>query len=114
VRFAISRNDLRLVQLVAHFDRDEHSAAETWRQVSLAAERVGLRRPSYQHVRRLVRVERRRRELRAQRREVWQDAAARNAAGLVPSVAWTLSRVRELKLAEELVVREHKGLEALE
>ena len=111
MRFAISPNDLRLVQLVAHFDRADHSAAETWRQVSLAAERVGLRRPSYQHVRRLVRVERRLQELRAQKREVWKDAAARNAAGLVPSVVWTLSRVRELQLAEELVLQEHKPLE---
>ena len=108
MRFAISPNDLRLVQLVAHFDRADHSAAETWRQVSLAAERVGLRRPSYQHIRRLVRIERRLQELRAQQRDVWKDAATRSAAGLVPSVEWTLSRVRELRLAEELVVQEHK------
>jgi hypothetical protein len=114
VRFAISPNDPRLVQLVAHFDRADHSAAETWRQVSLAAERVGLRRPSYQHVRRLVRIERRLLELRAQRREAWSDAAARNAAGLVPSVVWSLSRVRELQLAEGLVLQEHKPLETPE
>ena len=105
MRFAIAPNDLRLVQLVAHFDRADQSAAETWRQVSLAAERVGLRRPSYQHVRRLVRVERRLQELREQQREVWKDAATRSAAGLVPSVVWTLNRVRELQLAEELVVQ---------
>ena len=111
MRFAISSNDLRLVQLVAHFDRADQSAAETWRQVSLAGERVGLRRPSYQHIRRLVRSERRLQELRTQRRDVWKDAAARNAAGLVPSVAWTLSRIRELQLAEELVVQEHKPLD---
>ncbi len=109
MRFAISANDPRLVQLVAHFDRDDQSAAETWRQVSVAVERVGLRRPSYQHVRRLVRVERRLQELRAQQRDVWKDAATRNAAGLVPSVVWTLNRVRELQLAEELVVQEHKA-----
>ena len=114
MRFAISPNDLRLVQLVAHFDRADHSAAETWRQVSLAAERVGLTRPGYQHVRRLVRVERRLQELRAQQREAWKDAATRSAAGLVPSVVWTLNRVRELQLAEELVVQEHKPLEASE
>ena len=114
MRFAIAPNDLRLVQLVAHFDRADHSAAETWRQVSLAAERVGLRRPSYQHVRRLVRVERQLQELRAQQRDVWKDAATRSAAGLVPSVVWTLSRVRELQLAEELVLQEHKPLEASE
>jgi len=112
VRFAIPPNDLRLVQLVAHFDRADHSAAETWRQVSLALERVGLTRPSYQHVRRLVRIERRLQELRAQQRDVWRDAAARSAAGLVPSVAWTLNRVRELQLAEELVVQEHKPFDA--
>ena len=114
MRFAISPNDPRLVQLVAHFDRADHSAAETWRQVSLAVERVGLTRPSYQHVRRLVRIERRLQELRAQQRDVWKDAAARNAAGLVPSVVWTLNRVRELQLAEELVLQEHKPLAAPE
>ena len=108
MRFAIASNDLRLIQLVAHFDRADQSAAETWRQVSLAVERVGSRRPSYQHVRRLVRVERRLQELRAQQRDVWKDAAKRNAAGLVPSVAWTVNRIRELQLAEELVVQEHK------
>jgi hypothetical protein len=112
VRFAISPNDLRLVQLVAHFDRADVPAAETWRRVSLAAERVGMKRPSYGHVRRLVRIERRLQELRAQQRDVWKDAVTRSAAGLVPSVVWTLSRVRELQLAEELVVQEHKPFDA--
>ena len=36
--------------------------AQTWRDVAGAAERLGMRRPSYQHVRRLVRIERRRRQ----------------------------------------------------
>ncbi len=39
--------------------------AETWRRLAEAGERLGLTRPSYQHVRRLVRIERRRRQVSA-------------------------------------------------
>ena len=55
--------------------------AQTWRAVGAAAERLGLRRPSYQHVRRLVRIERRRRQLEARGRAVLGRAAATLAAG---------------------------------
>ena len=70
MRFAISPNDPRVAVLVAALDREDVSAAETWREVASAAERLGMRRPSYQHVRRLVRIERRRRELERAGREV--------------------------------------------
>jgi hypothetical protein len=100
------------VELVAVFDRDGVPAAETWRQLGQALERIGLSRPSYHHVRRLVRIERRRRELRAEARELVADAAGRFAAGRVPNVVWTLERIRELQLAEELVVQQHKPFDA--
>ena len=85
--------------------------AETWRRVATAGERLGLSRPSYQHVRRLVRVERRRRALRADSREVLTGVLTSFAAGRVPSAVWTLQRLRELELAEELVLQEHKAFE---
>lgn len=109
MRFAISPNDPRLVELVAFFDRDEAPAAETWRHVGLALEQVGLRRPSYDVIRRLVRLERRRRELRAEARELIADAASEFAAGRVPNVVWTLERVRELQRREALVTQQYKA-----
>ena len=112
MQFAVSPNDPRLVELVAILDRDDVSAAETWREVGRALARIGLSKPSYHHVLRLVRIERRRRALRAEAREVVADAAGRFAAGRAPNVVWTLARIRELQLAEELVVQQHKPLPA--
>ena len=83
--------------------------AETWRRVGAAAAELGLLRPSYQHVRRIVRVERRRQELRREARKVLAGAVSTSAAGLVPSVVLVLERLRELQLAEELVLQEHKA-----
>lgn len=82
---------------------------ETCRQVGAAAERLGLTRPSYQHVRRLVRIERRRRELEAAGRAVLGRAASTLAAGRVPSAVSVVQQLRELQLAEELVLQEHKA-----
>ena len=84
-------------------------AAETCRRVGAVAEEIGLIRPSYQHVRRVVRVERRRRELRAEARKVLTGAVSTSAAGLAPSVVLVLERLRELQLAEELVLQKHKA-----
>lgn len=107
MRSAISPNDPRLAALVVALDQEDLPAAETCRRVGAAAEEIGLIRPSYQHVRRIVRVERRRRELRAEARKVLSGAVATSAAGLVPSVVLVLERLRELQLAEELVLQEH-------
>ena len=109
MRFAISPNDPRIAVLVVELDRDELPMAQTWRDVAGAAERLGMRRPSYQHVRRLVRIERRRRQLEARGREVLGRAAATMAAGRVPSAVLVLERLRELRGAEELVLQEHKA-----
>jgi hypothetical protein len=111
MRSAISPNDPRFSALVAALDEDDVPAAETCRRVGAAAEEIGLIRPSYQHVRRIVRVERRRRELRAEARKVLSGAVAASAAGLAPDVVLVLERLRELQLAEELVLQEHKAHE---
>jgi hypothetical protein len=111
VRFAISANDPRVAVLVCALDRDEVAIAETWRRVGEASERLGLRRPSYQHVRRLALIERRRRAVRGKRRAVWADASGALAAGRVPSAVWTLQRLRELEGEEALVIQEHKAFE---
>ena len=85
--------------------------AETWRRVGAAAAELGLLRPSYQHVRRIAQVQRRRQELRREARTVLAGAVSTSAAGLVPSVVLVLERLRELQLAEELVLQEHKLVE---
>jgi hypothetical protein len=62
MRFASSPSTrLRLRELVAALDEDGAPAAATWRLVGETAANLGLPRPSYPHVRRLVRDERRRR-----------------------------------------------------
>jgi hypothetical protein len=109
MRFAISPNDPRVAILVVELDRDEVAIAQTWRAVGRAAERLGMKRPSYQHVRRLVRIERRRRQLEARGRAVLGRAATTLAAGRVPSAVLVLERLRELERAEELVLQEHKA-----
>lgn len=109
MRFAISPNDPRVAVLVAELDSPKAPVAETWREVAGAAERLGMRRPSYQHVRRLVRIERRRRQLEATGREVLGRAATTLAAGRVPSAVLVLERLRELRRAEELVLQEHEA-----
>ena len=114
MRFAIPPNDPRVAVLVGALDRDDVPMAETWRLVADAGERLGLRRPSYGHVRRLVRIERRRRELRADARDVLTGVLTSAVAGRVPSAVWTLQRLRELELAGELVSQEHKAFERRE
>jgi hypothetical protein len=109
VRCAISPNDPRIAVLVAALDADGVPMAETWRQVAAAAERAGMRRPSYGHVRRLTRLDRRRRELERQGRAVWGKVATTLAAGRVPSAELLLEATRGTKAEQELVLQEHKA-----
>jgi hypothetical protein len=108
MRCAISRNDRRIVDLVRLLDRDDVPFAATWREVAAAAERLHARRPSYAHVRRVARLERRLRELQRESTAVLTDAAAGFAAGRVPSFVGVLVRLRELELERELVLQKHK------
>jgi hypothetical protein len=109
VRFAVAPNDPRLAVSVGALDREEVPAAETWRRVCSAAERLGLPSPSYQHVRRLVRVERRRQQVRREARGVLSGVVSSATAGRVPSAIFVLERLRELERREELVLQEHKA-----
>jgi hypothetical protein len=109
VRFAVPQNDPRLAVLAGALDQEDVPAAETWRRVCRAAERLGLPSPSYQHVRRLVRVERRRRQIGREARDVLTGVVSSSAAGRVPSAVFVLERLRELERREELVLQEHKA-----
>lgn len=109
MRFAIPPNDPRVAILVAAAEVDDVPAAEVWRRVAEGAERVGMRRPSYGHVLRLVRIERRRRQLEREGKAVLGRAASTAAAGRVPSAVFVVERLRELEAHRELVLQEHKA-----
>ena len=112
VRFAIPPNDPRIAVLVGALDHEDVPVAETWRRVSEAGERLGLTRPSYQHVRRLVRIERRRRQVRAEAREVLAGTFTTLAAGRVPSAVGHWSGCASSTGKGELVLQEHKAFGA--
>jgi hypothetical protein len=79
---------------------DDHRdpIAETCRKVGAEADRLGLTRPSYVHLRRIIRAEReRRRELDA----LTGDIVALLASGRVPRLESVTERVREANLRAE-------------
>jgi hypothetical protein len=110
VQFAIAPKDRRIADLVRAFDRDDQPAAETWRLVAAATERLGQARPSYGHVRRHVCLVRELERIRSGRREILASAGWRLAAGGVPSVPHLIKNLTELRDREELVFQEHKPL----
>jgi hypothetical protein len=113
MRFASSRASRpRLRELVAALDEDDTPVAATWRLVSETAANLGLPRPSYPHIRRLVLDERRRRRARAEIRDVIKEAASTIAAGRVPGFNYTLGRLLDAQAAlaaEEDCVSETQG-----
>jgi len=110
MRFASSRSARpRLRELVAALDEDDVAAAATWRLVSETAANVGLPRPSYPHVRRLVIAERRRRRARTELRDVLKEAVSSIAAGRAPGFDYTVGRLLDAQaalVAEEACVSE--------
>jgi hypothetical protein len=97
------RYDPRILDALRALDDRGVPIAETCRRVGVAAERMGLIRPSYPHLRRLVHSERRRqdseREQREAMRELVGDVATRLALGRLVhayEVADRIDRIREL------------------
>jgi hypothetical protein len=113
MRFASSRATRpRLRELIAALDEDDAPIAGTWRLVSETAANLGLPRPSYPHIRRLVLDERRRRRARAEIRDIIKEAASTVAAGRVPGFDYTLGRLLDAQAAlaeEEACVSETQG-----
>jgi hypothetical protein len=113
MRFASSRASRpRLRELVAALDEDDAPMATTWRMVGETAAKVGLPRPSYPHIRRLVQAERRRRAAHRELRDVLREAASTAASGRVPSFDYTLGRLLDAQAAladEEACVSETQG-----
>jgi hypothetical protein len=110
VRFAVHANDHLTHELVKALDDDADSYAATWRAVGHAAERAGLRRPSYELVRRLARLERRRRAAGdAVRRAQVDVAAAFLFSSRIVDTPIALERLHESKRHESLVTQWHEA-----
>ena len=91
------RYDKSLLAALRRLDDGSQPIAETCRRMGEAADRLGLPRPSYVHVRRLVKAER---ERRAELAAASRDLVAELAAGKVPRDA--VERRREANLRADL------------
>ena len=91
------RDRQRVRDLAVALDRDGEPVAATWRRVGETAAKLGIPRPSYPHIRRVVLAERRR---RSEVREVLLEVASTFAAGRVPQFDYTLGRLRDAGLVE--------------
>ena len=93
------RYDPRILALAQELDDPGKPMAETCRRVCAAAEEIGITRPSYVHLSRLVREVRDAAEdVRARReaiRAVAGEVAGQLVAGRVPDPAWVARRVDE-------------------
>jgi hypothetical protein len=93
------RYDERLIAALLTLDDESQAIAETCRRLGDIANGLGLPRPSYVHVRRLVRAERdRRAELTAVSRDLVRDLAA----GQAPRIGAVVERRREANLRADL------------
>jgi hypothetical protein len=108
MRFAVPGRDPRIHALVVGLDRDDASAAQTWRVVGDAAWELGLRRPSYDTVRELVRIERRRRKARTAVRAAAVDVALSLGSSRVVDLPVALDALALAKAGERLVTDRHE------
>ena len=106
MRFAVHANDRFVRELVGVLYREDDSYAATWRAVGDALESGGFRRPSYELVRQLARLERRRREAHTTARRAQLDvAAAFLLSSRVVETPIALDRLRDAKRDEGLVTQ---------
>ena len=108
MRFAISRNRVRLHDLVVAFDSDDQPIAETWRAVGEAAWKLGWRRPGYHVVRQVVRSVRAQRAAQADVRTATKQVFASMPSPLVLDQWRAIERLAEARRRERLVLEQHK------
>ena len=77
------RYDERILEAVRSLDDRAEPMAEICRRVASAAERLGLTRPSYVHVRRLLRAERERQDDERERRKELEKIVGDVVEGLL-------------------------------
>ena len=93
------RYDPRVLAAIRRLDDEREAIAETCRRVGEAAELLGLTRPSYVHLRRIVNAER---ERRRALEDIRRDVVGAALAGRAPRLDRALSDVREANLRAEL------------
>jgi hypothetical protein len=86
------RYDPRVLAAVRRLDDEGVPIAETCRRVGEVAAALGLPRPSYVHLRRVVKADR---ELRRARREIAGELVSDLGAGLAPRLARAIEQARE-------------------
>ena len=88
------RYEPRLLDLIRSLDDRNVPIAEVCRRIGAAAEREGLPRPSYAHVRRYIHAERTRAD---NMREVIDDVAARLVVGRFVDAYYVAEQVRDAR-----------------
>jgi hypothetical protein len=95
------RYDPRIVDAVRALDDRGVSMAETCRRVGTAAERMGLFRPSYAHLRRFIKLERELQDAERERheamRELVQDVTTKLVIGRFVHAYEVADRVHEIR-----------------
>jgi hypothetical protein len=91
VTAAAPRYDPRILAAVRRLDDEHAPIAETCRRVGEFATALGLPRPSYVHLRRIVKADR---ELRRARREMASEIVSDLGAGLAPRLARAIEQAR--------------------
>jgi hypothetical protein len=92
------RYDARLLRAIRRLDDESLSIAEVCRRVGDRAGQLGLARPSYVHVRRIVQDERAR---RAELREIRNEVLGRLITGRVPDPVRTLAALEDVRLGDQ-------------
>lgn len=93
------RYDVRLIRAIRRLDDKALPIAEVCRRVAAHAERLGLTRPSYVHVRRIVRSER---ERAAEMRELRNEALLGAVTRMTPDYTDIADRYLEVKKGDRL------------
>ena len=107
MRFALPRKDPRIHALVVALDRDDVPVAATWRAVGEAAWELGLRRPGYDAVRDLVRVERLRRDARTAVRAAAFETVLALGSSRVVDLPIALDALERARAKEGIVLEQH-------
>jgi len=92
------RYDKRVLAAIRRLDDERQPVAETCRRVGDAAQALGMPRPSYVHLRRLVRAQR---EIRRARREIVSDLVSDAARGLAPRLDRAIEQAHEATFRAE-------------
>jgi len=93
------RYDRRLLGAIRRLDDESLPIAEVWRRVGAAAEKIGVPRPSYVHVRRIVVSER---DRAAELREIRNEALAGLVSRMTPDPVELALRRQEVLAGDRL------------